>query len=56
MILGVDLGTSVVKAAAFSKVGEVMAVEGRRVKLYNPRAECSEQDIEETIKALGGVV
>jgi len=56
MILGVDLGTSVVKAAAFSKVGEVMAVEGRRVKLYNPRPECSEQDIEETMEALGGVV
>ena len=55
MILGVDLGTSVVKAAAFSKVGEVMAVEGRRVKLYNPRPECSEQDIEETIKALAGL-
>jgi erythritol kinase (D-erythritol 1-phosphate-forming) len=56
MILGIDLGTSVVKAAAFSKSGDVLAVEGRRVKLYNPRPECSEQDIDETLEALGEVV
>lgn len=56
MILGIDLGTSVVKAAAFATDGEIMAVEGRRVKLYNPRPECSEQDIEETLEALGEVV
>lgn len=56
MILGIDLGTSVVKAAAFSRGGEVLAVEGRRVKLYNPRPECSEQDIDETVEALGAVV
>ncbi|CAN5261942.1 FGGY-family carbohydrate kinase [soil metagenome] len=56
MILGIDLGTSVVKAAAFSGDGEVLAVEGRDVKLYNPRPECSEQDIDETFEALGEVV
>lgn len=56
MIIGIDLGTSVVKAAAFSKDGEVLAVEGRRVKLYNPRPDCSEQDIDETLEALGEVV
>src|SRR5215212_11609618 len=56
MILGIDLGTSVVKAAAFSKSGDVLAIEGRRVKLYNPRPECSEQDIDETLEALGEVV
>jgi erythritol kinase len=56
MILGIDLGTSVVKAAAFSKSGDVLAVEGRRVKLYNPRPERSEQDIDETLEALGEVV
>jgi len=44
VILGVDLGTSVVKAAAFSEDGKVMAVEGRRVKLYNPRPECSDSE------------
>ncbi len=56
MILGIDAGTSIVKAAAFSDAGEVLAVEGRRVKLYNPRPECSEQDVEETLEALGEVV
>lgn len=56
MILGIDLGTSVVKAAAFSREGEVLASEGRGVKLYNPRPECSEQDIDETMEALGAVV
>ena len=55
MILGIDLGTSVVKAAAFARDGEVLVVEGRRVKLYNPRPECFEQDIEETLEALGDV-
>jgi sugar (pentulose or hexulose) kinase len=42
VIFGVDLGTSMVKAAAFSEDRKVMAVEGRKVKLYNPRPECSE--------------
>lgn len=56
MILGIDLGTSVVKAATFSREGDVLAVEGRRVRLYNPRPECSEQDIDETVEALGAVV
>lgn len=56
MILGIDLGTSVVKAAAFSADGEVLEVEGRQVRLYNPRPECSEQDIDETLEALGEVV
>jgi erythritol kinase len=56
MILGIDPGTSVVKAAAFSADGEVLEVEGRQVKLYNPRPECSEQDIDETLEALGEVV
>ena len=56
MIIGIDLGTSVVKAAAFADNGEVLAVEGRDVKLYNPRPDCSEQDIDETLAALGVVV
>ena len=56
MILGVDLGTSVMKAASFSLDGEALEVEGRRVKLYNPRPECSEQDIGETLDALGDAV
>lgn len=56
MILGIDAGTSIVKAAAFSIEGEVLAVEGRPVKLHRPRPECSEQDIEQTLGALGEVV
>lgn len=56
MILGLDLGTSVVKVAAFTADGEVSSVESRRVQLYNPRPEYFEQDIEETLDALGKVV
>jgi sugar (pentulose or hexulose) kinase len=33
MIIGIDLGTSVVKAAAFSGNGEILTHQGRRVKL-----------------------
>lgn len=56
MILGIDAGTSIVKAAAFSNEGEVLAVEGRPVKLYRPRPEHAEQDVEQTLGALGEVV
>ncbi|MCL6437613.1 MAG: carbohydrate kinase [Rubrobacteraceae bacterium] len=56
MIVGIDAGTSVVKAAAFSRRGQVLAVERRRVKLSNPRPDCYEQDIEETLAAVGEVV
>lgn len=56
MIVGIDAGTSVVKAAAFSGDGEVLAVEGRRVELKNPKPDRSEQDIEETLSAVGEVV
>lgn len=56
MIIGIDAGTSVVKAAAFSDDGKALAVEGRRVKIYKPRPECAEQDIEETLRELGAVV
>lgn len=56
MIIGIDAGTSVVKAAAFTNEGKNLAVEGRQVKLYNPRPEYSEQDVEETLQAVGEVV
>jgi erythritol kinase len=56
MIIGIDAGTSVVKAAAFSGDGQVLAVEGRRVELSNPKPDRSEQDIEETLSAVGEVV
>ena len=56
MILGIDLGTSVVKAVSFSDTGKALEVEGKRVKLYNPEPDRSEQDLEETLSALGDVV
>ncbi len=56
MIIGIDAGTSVVKAAAFSNQGKNLAIEGRQVKLYNPRPEYSEQDVEETLQAVSDVV
>ena len=56
MIIGIDAGTSVVKAAAFTNEGKNLAVESRRVKLYNPRPNYSEQDVEEILRAVGEVV
>jgi erythritol kinase (D-erythritol 1-phosphate-forming) len=56
MIIGVDLGTSIVKAVAFRKDGEDLALESSQVRIYNPRPEYHEQDIEETLEAFGEVV
>jgi hypothetical protein len=36
---GIDLGTSIVKAVAFRKDGEDLALESSRVKIYNPSIE-----------------
>ena len=56
MIIGIDAGTSVVKAVAFSDDGENLAVESRRTKVYSPRPDQSEQDFEEVAVAVGEVV
>src|SRR3712207_8813705 len=56
MIIGIDAGTSVVKADAFSDDGENLAVESRRTKVYSPRPDQSEQDFEEVAVAVGEVV
>jgi erythritol kinase (D-erythritol 1-phosphate-forming) len=56
MIIGVDAGTSVVKAVAFSDGGENLAVESQKTQLYSPRPDQSEQDLEEVIAAVGEVV
>src|SRR5918995_5299212 len=56
MIIGVDLGTSVVKAVAFRKDGEDLALKSSQVRIYNPRPEYHEQDIDETLEAFGEVV
>src|ERR671917_451170 len=53
MIIGIDAGTSVVKAVAFSNDGENLAVEARRTKVYSPRPDQSEQDFEEVAVAVG---
>ena len=56
MMIGIDAGTSVVKAAAFSDDGENLAVESRRTKVYSPSPDQSEQDFEEVVAAVGEVV
>jgi sugar (pentulose or hexulose) kinase len=56
MIIGIDAGTSFVKAVALSEGGETLAVEGRRTKLYNPMPDHFEQDLEEIVAAVGEVV
>lgn len=56
MILGIDAGTSVVKAAAFSEEGENLAVASRKVGLFYPSPERCEQDFEEIVAATGEVV
>jgi erythritol kinase len=56
MILGIDLGTSMVKAARFSEDGECLAVASRRsspTALGNGRVE---QDFEDIVSAVGAVV
>jgi len=56
MLIGIDAGTSVVKAVAFSDDGDVLTVESRQVKLYSPSPDRWEQDLEETLSAVGEVV
>ena len=56
MIIGIDLGTSMIKAAAFSLQGESLAVASRRPTLRYLGRERIEQDFEEVVKAVGAVV
>lgn len=56
MIIGIDAGTSVVKAVAFSDDGKNLAVESQKTRLYSPRPDQSEQDLEEIVAAVGEVV
>lgn len=56
MIIGIDAGTSVVKAAAFSDDGENLAVESQKTRLLYPRPDQVEQDLEEIVAAVGEVV
>ncbi len=56
MLIGIDLGTSMIKAAAFSLEGESLAVASRRPTLRHLGTERIEQDFEEIVQAVGGVV
>ena len=56
MLIGIDLGTSMTKAAAFSLDGEILAVASRRATLRHVSTERIEQDFEEIVTAVGAVV
>lgn len=58
--LGVDIGTTSVKAVAFSEAGEVLSSKSIEYKLYHPKPGYSEQNPEEifvaVLKSINGVV
>lgn len=56
MILGIDLGTSMVKAVRFSPDGECLAVASRRSSPQSLAGGRLEQDFEEIVIATGAVV
>ena len=56
MIIGIDLGTSMIKAAAFSREGDTLAVASRRPTLQHVGKDRIEQDFEEVVAAVAAVV
>lgn len=56
MMIGIDLGTSMIKAAAFSMEGDILAVASRRPTLRYLSTERIEQDFEEVVGEVGAVV
>ena len=56
MLIGVDAGTSVVKAVAFSSDGEALRVAARPTRTLTPAPGRAEQDPEETIAAVAATV
>jgi sugar (pentulose or hexulose) kinase len=56
MLIGIDLGTSMIKAAAFSLDGEILAVASRRATLNQVSTERIEQDFEAIVSAVSDVV
>ncbi len=56
MILGIDLGTSMVKAACFSQTGDCLAVAARRSSPTPLGGGAVEQDFEEIVRAVSDVV
>jgi erythritol kinase len=56
VLIGVDAGTSVVKAVAFADDGEVLRVAARPTRTIVPAPGRAEQDLEEVIAAVGEVI
>ena len=56
MLIGIDLGTSMIKAAAFSPEGDSLAVASRRPTLHHLARDRIELDFEEIVAAVGAVV
>lgn len=56
MLIGVDAGTSVVKAVAFSADGEVLRVAARPMRTDHPAHGRNEQDLEAIVAACGEVI
>jgi xylulokinase/erythritol kinase len=53
--LGIDAGTSVVKAALFDDAGGALAVAGRPLDLVHGADDAVEQDLEQVVRAVGEV-
>lgn len=55
LYLGVDIGTSVTKAAVFDRDGDAVAVRARATRLSYPAPGRVEQDLEEVLASVGEV-
>ena len=56
MLIGLDAGTSVVKAVSFGNDGEALRVASRPLRTSIPAPGRAEQDLEEVLAAVGAVV
>lgn len=56
MLIGLDAGTSVVKAVAFAADGAVLRVAARPIPTRSPQAGFAEQDVEEVAAAAGATI
>lgn len=56
MIIGIDLGTSTTKAAAFAHDGEALAVAVRKTTMFQFGNDSIEQDFEQVLATVGEVV
>ncbi|MGH3094403.1 MAG: FGGY family carbohydrate kinase [Streptosporangiales bacterium] len=54
--LGVDVGTTVTKAALFDEAGDVVAIADRPTQLSHPGENLVEQDVEEVLHSVANVV